>query len=210
MPTLPNLLLTLDLIGVAVFAVSGAMVASRKEMDLVGFGLLASLTGIGGGSLRDMLLDRPVFWIGTPYYVLVCLAIAVLVFFTAHIVGRRYIVILWADAVGLASFAVLGAGVALREGADPLVAVVMGVMTGAFGGLIRDVVANETPLILRKEIYATCAAIGAGAYVILRLLEVPLPWAVPLGFLAGFLPRAAGLIFGLALPTYKARPGRDY
>ena len=207
---MPALLQSLDLLGVAVFAVSGSLVASRKEMDLVGFGLMASLAGIGGGSLRDVLLDRPVFWIETPYYVAVCLAIAALVFFTAHIVNRRYIVVLWADAIGLAAYAVMGAEVALRAGTDPLVAIVMGIMTASFGGLARDVVANETPLILRKEVYATCALAGAGVYVLLRSFEVVLPLAIPLGFAAGFALRTAGIAFGLTLPTYRARPGRTY
>ncbi len=207
---MPSLLQYLDLIGIAVFAISGALVASRKEMDLVGFGLMASLTGIGGGSLRDILLNRPVFWIETPYYVAVCLAIAALVFFTAHIINRRYVVLLWADAVGLAAYTVMGAEVALSAGTDPLVAIVMGIMTATFGGLARDVVANETPLILRKEVYATCALAGAAVYVLLRVLQIETMIAVPLSVTTGFVLRAAGIGFGLTLPTYKPRPGRPY
>ena len=199
-----------DLLGVAVFAVSGALVASRREMDLIGFGLMASATGIGGGTLRDVLLDRPVFWIETPSYVGVCVAVAVLLFFSAHAFQRRYVVILWADAIGVSAYCVMGAEVALRHGADALVAVVMGMMTATFGGLIRDVICGETSLVLRKEIYATCAAAGAGVHIALSLLGTPFVWAASAGFLTAFILRGCGIKFGLALPSYKARPGRDY
>lgn len=205
-----SLLYTLDFVGVAVFAASGALVASRKEMDLIGFALMASLTGIGGGTLRDVLLGRAVFWIDTPYYVGVCLAMAVAVFFTAHIVNKRYVVILWADAIGISAYSVMGAEVALRSGANELVAIMMGVMTATFGGLARDVVANETPLILRKEVYATCTLVGAATYVGLRLLAVEAVWCMAAGFIAGFALRAAGIAFSLTLPTYKAHPGKHY
>lgn len=205
-----QLLTSLDFLGVAVFAVSGALVASRKEMDLIGFALMANLTGIGGGTLRDVLLSRPVFWIDTPYYVGVCLVMAVAVFFTAHIVQRRFVVVLWADAVGISAYSVMGAEVALRTGANELVAVVMGVMTATFGGLARDIVANETPLILRKEVYATCTLAAAAVYVGLKLLGVPAVWSMAAGFATGFALRTGGIAFGLTLPTYKAHPGKPY
>jgi len=199
-----------DFLGVAVFAISGALVASRKEMDLIGFALMASLTGIGGGTLRDVLLDRTVFWLQTPYYVGVCLVVATLIFFTAHVVQRRFVMVLWADAIGIAAYCVMGAEVALRAGANELVAVVMGVMTATFGGLARDVVCNETPLILRKEVYATCTTVGAAVYVVLRVLEVATPGAALAGFAAGLGLRAGGIALGWTLPTYKPHPGRDY
>jgi len=205
-----SLLYSLDFLGVAVFAASGALVASRKEMDLIGFALMANLTGIGGGTLRDLLLGRPVFWIETPYYVGVCSVMAVAVFFTAHIIHKRFTVVLWADAIGISAYSVMGAEVALRSGANELVAVVMGVMTATFGGLARDVVADETPLILRKEVYATCTLASAATYVGLRLFEVPGIWAMAAGFIIGFGLRAGGITFGLTLPTYKAHPGKHY
>ena len=205
-----SLIYWLDLAGTAVFAASGALVASRKEMDLVGFGLLATVTGIGGGTLRDLLLDRPVAWTHAPEYVLLCVAIAVLIFFIAPHIQRRYPVLLWADAAGLGLFAVLGAEIAHNSGAGLIVAVVMGVMTATFGGLIRDVIGNEIPLILRKDIYATAAALGAAVYLaVLGLGFIPV-WAELAGFAAGFGLRALSLLFGWSLPTYKSRPGRDY
>ena len=200
----------LDLSGTAVFAASGALVASRKEMDLVGFGLLATVTGIGGGTLRDLLLDRPVAWTQAPEYVLLCVVVAALLFFTAPHIQGRYPVLLWADAAGLALFAVLGAEIAHNAGTGSAVAVVMGVMTATFGGLIRDVIGNEIPLILGKEIYATAAAFGAIIYLTLLGLAIAPVWAELAGFAAGFSLRALGLLLGWSLPAYKSRPGRDY
>ena len=200
----------LDLLGVAVFAATGALVASRKQMDLIGFGLMATATGIGGGTLRDVLLGRPVFWIADGRYLAVCLGIAALVYVGAHVVQRRFVVLLWADAVGIAAYAVMGAELGLRSGAAAAVAVVLGVMTATFGGLIRDVLCQETPLILRREVYATAVAAGAGTYVAALALGAGKPWAAALGFLVGFAIRAGGIQFGWTLPTYKPRPGREY
>jgi len=155
----------LDFCGVAVFAVSGALTASRKQMDIVGFCLIATVTGIGGGTLRDLLLGvGAVYWIQEPSYVLLCCAIAAVLFFTASSFESRFRVLLWADAVGLAVFCITGAEKALLAGAPATVAVLMGVMTATFGGVIRDVLCAEIPLILRREIYATAAAAGAIAF----------------------------------------------
>ena len=205
-----SVLQILDFLGVSVFAISGALVASRKEMDLIGFGLMASVTGIGGGTLRDVLLDRSVFWIETPYYVAICLLMAVIVFFTAHILQRRYVAVLWADGIGIAAYAVMGADVALRAGANELVAIVMGVMTATFGGLIRDVICQQTSFILRKEIYATCVLAGASVYVGLVSIDTPVIIAAFSGFGAGFALRAGAILWGWTLPTYKPHPGREY
>lgn len=200
----------LGVLGVAVFAISGALVASRKEMDLVGFGLLASLTGIGGGTLRDFLLGRPVFWIEEPYYLATCLIVAILVYFTAHVIQRRFIFVLWADAIGIAAYSVMGAEIALQSGANELVAMVMGMMTATFGGLARDVVCAEPVLIMRKELYATCAMAGATVYVVLGMLDLPFNISAIAGFAVAFSLRAGGIYLGWTLPPYKARPGRDY
>lgn len=204
------LISVLDLIGVVVFAASGALVASRKEMDLIGFGLMACLTGVGGGTLRDLLLGQPVFWIADPLAIWICLAVAALLFITAHVIQRRYPVLLWADALGISLYGVMGAELARASGAGPLVAIVMGMMTATFGGLIRDVVCGETPLILRKEVYATAAALAAAMHVGLSAAGVPFEISAVAGFAAGFALRAAGIAKGLSLPSYKARPGRDY
>lgn len=200
----------LDLIGAAVFAVSGGLVASRKEMDLIGFGLLASLTGIGGGTLRDLIIGRPVFWIEDQIYLIVCLAVALAVYVFGPRIQRRYIVLLWADAIGLAAYGVLGAHIAVLEGLGPAPAIVMGLMTATFGGLARDIVGGETPLFLKQEVYVSAALASACAYVALTALDVAPIWAAMVSVLAGLLLRAGGIIYGWTLPRYRPRAGRDY
>ncbi len=205
--TLPYIL---DLLGVAVFAISGSLVASRQQLDLIGFGLLASLTGIGGGTLRDLIIGRPVFWIGDQTYLIVCLAVALAVYLFGPKIQRRYIVLLWCDAVGLAAYGVLGAHIARIEGLGAVPALIMGVMTATFGGLARDIVGGETPLFLKQEVYVTAALASACAYVGLTALEVPVLWAALISIPVGFLVRAGGIAFNWTLPRYKPRVGRTY
>jgi uncharacterized membrane protein YeiH len=196
--------------GVAVFAASGALAASRKQLDPVGFVLIACITAFGGGTLRDVLLDRPVFWLTEPAMVALAAAVAFGVFFTAHLVERRFVVLLWADAVGLALFAGLGAEAALGFGAAPWVAVLMGVVTATMGGVIRDIVCAELPLILRKEIYATAAALGAAGFVVADAAGFPREVSLSLCAALCFGLRATAILRGWSLPAYRARPGRDY
>lgn len=203
-----RLLHALDLIGVVVFAISGGLTAARKQLDIVGFLFVAAVTGIGGGTLRDLLLDRgPVFWVQEPLPLWLTSAAALLVYAMARHVERRCRALLWADALGLAVFCVMGAETALAAGAAPSVAILMGAMTATFGGLIRDVVCNETPLILRREIYVTAAAAGAATYLLAHELAMPPPLALGAGIATAFVIRAVALIFGLSLPTYPAGPG---
>jgi uncharacterized membrane protein YeiH len=201
---------TLDWIGVIVFTVTGALAASRKEMDFVGFAVLGTATGVGGGTLRDLLLGLPVFWTAQPAYLLTCLLVAGLVFFTAHIPQARYRYLLWLDALGLALFAVAGAEKALQAGASPLVAIVMGVVTATFGGAIRDLLGGESPVIFSREIYASAAGAGAAVFAILTLLDAPREFALGTGFAVALLVRAASLRFGLTLPRYRPRAGIPY
>jgi uncharacterized membrane protein YeiH len=205
---LETLISTLDFLGVAVFAVTGALVASRKQMDIVGFALLATVTGIGGGTLRDLILGVPVFWVGSPVYVGVCFAVAVIVFFTAHIPQSRYRLLLWLDAVGLSFFCVVGSEIALGAGTGYFVAVIMGVMTATFGGIIRDILGGEIPVVLRKEIYATAALAGSGMFAGAWALDLQGTVATLSGFLVCFAIRALALSYGWSLPAYRARPGR--
>lgn len=198
----------LDFLGVAVFAVTGALVASRKQMDVVGFALLATVTGIGGGTLRDLILRIPVFWVQKPVYVGVCLAVAAIAFFTAHIPQSRYRLLLQLDAIGLSFFCVVGAEVALAAGSGPFIAIIMGVMTATFGGIMRDILGGEVPIILRKEIYATAALVGACVFTVLAAWGGQGIAATLAGFLACFVIRAMALRRGWSLPPYRARPGR--
>jgi uncharacterized membrane protein YeiH len=205
---LETLITLLDVLGVAVFAVTGALVASRKQMDVVGFALLATVTGIGGGTLRDLLLGLPVFWVQKPLYVAVCFAVAVLVFFTAHIPHSRYRLLLQLDAIGLSFFCVVGSQIALSAGAGVFIAAIMGMMTATFGGVIRDILGGEVPIILRKEIYATAALAGSGVFALLAAAGSPGIAAALAGFLVCFVIRALALSRGWSLPPYRARPGR--
>jgi len=198
----------LDWLGVVAFTVSGALVASRKEMDIVGFVLLGTATGIGGGTLRDVLLGLPVFWVHEPAYLLTCILVSGLAFFTAHIPHSRYKALLWLDAVGLALFAVTGAEKAALAGASGGVAVAMGVVTATFGGIIRDLLGGEIPVILSREIYVSAALAGAAAFVVLMMVGTPRELSTGVGFAIGLLVRAAALQRGWSLPRYRPRPGR--
>jgi uncharacterized membrane protein YeiH len=207
---LRELIVWADLVGVVVFAITGGLTASRRQLDLVGFVLVATVTGIGGGTFRDVLLDRPVFWLGAPHYLYLTAASGILVYFAAPQIAYRYPVLLWFDALGLALFCVMGAEIALAHGAGPTIAVLMGVMTASVGGIVRDVLCGEPSLILRPEIYLTAALAGAAGYVALAEVGV-VPWlAGLLGFTAALATRGAALAFGLKLPVHRHRPGRDY
>ena len=205
-----NLLTALTWAGVAVFAAAGALTASRKQLDPVGFVLIAAVTAFGGGTVRDVILGAPVFWLGAPGMVLLAAAVALLVYFTAHLLESRFAILVWSDAVGLGLFAVLGAESAQRAGASAWVAVLMGTITATFGGILRDVNCAEVPLMLRREIYATAAALGAALFVAMTAAGLGRDIAISAGALTAFLVRAAAIRRGWSLPTYKARPGRDY
>lgn len=203
------LLQTLDYVGIAVFAATGALAASRKQLDVVAFVFFAAVTATGGGTLRDLLLDVPVFWVRHPAYLAIPLCVAVLVFFTAHLFESRYRVLLWADAVGLAAYTVVGAAKTLAAGASAADALALGILTATFGGVIRDVLAGEPSVILRRELYITCAFAGALVFVVLSAAGTPFWGGATLGFLVAFGIRAGALLWGWSLPVYRARPGRN-
>ena len=197
----------LDWLGIVVFTVTGALVASRNQMDVIGFILLGTVTGIGGGTLRDLLLDaRPILWIDRPQYLAVCIFVSIVVFFTAHLAVSRYRIILWLDAVGLALFATAGAEKAILSGQGPLVGVTMGVITACFGGIIRDVLGKEDSIIFSHEIYVTAAVLAALTYVSLESLGAPRELSILIALTSGFGLRAGALAFGWSLPRYKPRP----
>jgi len=197
----------LDWLGIAAFTITGALAASRNQMDVVGFVLLGTITGIGGGTLRDILLDiHPVLWIDRPAYLVVCIGISVALFFTAHLAHSRYRLILWFDAIGLALFATVGAERATGVGSAPIVAVVMGVITASFGGIIRDILSQQRSIIFARELYVTAAMAAAVAYVFLHAMGAPREVAIVSGILTGFALRAGALRWGWALPRYHPRP----
>lgn len=198
----------LDLLGTLVFAISGALAASRKNMDIFGFCVLALMPAVGGGTLRDLLIGRqPVFWIADNSYILAALAVAVLFFFGAHRIRSRYNLLVWMDAAGLALFGVLGCGIALDAGTGNLVAVMMGVVTAVTGGMIRDIICNEIPLILSREIYATAAFVSGITYIGCLAAGLDSAWATVLGVALGFVVRAAGIMTDFSLPSYEKHTG---
>ncbi len=191
----------IDLVGVGVFAISGALVAGGKKMDLFGVIVLAIITGIGGGTLRDLLLGIPVFWIHQPVYIVVGAGAALftVVLGRFHAIGRLPLLI--ADAAGLAFFCVLGAVKAHQIGAGPMIITLMGVITGVVGGVIRDILAGEIPLVLRHDLYATCAVLGAGSFELLSALGVPMELSIWVGVLSALALRIAAIRWHLGLPS---------
>ncbi len=205
-----SLLAILDYASVLIFALTGALVASRAQLDLVGFAFIACLTAVGGGTVRDVLLDRnPVFWIGNPNFILIGGAAALLIFFTAHLVESRYRWLLWLDSFALAVAVPAGVGVALSLHQPALIVVLMGIATGCMGGLLRDVVCNELPLVLKQgELYVSAAFAGAVAAVAFDALGASEWLALVICGAITWALRAGSLHFGWSLPVYKARPPR--
>ncbi len=201
----------LDYASVLIFALTGALVASRAQLDIVGFAFIASLTAVGGGTMRDMMLDRhPIFWMGDPTYILIAVSAAVLIFFTAHLVESRYRWLLWLDSFALAVAVPAGVSAALMM-AQPLpIVVLMGVATGCLGGLMRDVVIGEVPLVLRKgELYVSAAFVGSLTAAILDRMDFDTIIILGGCGVVTWALRAGSLAFGWSIPVYKARPPRQ-
>ena len=205
-----TLLYILDVAAVAVFGLTGALVASRSQLDIVGFIFIACLTAVGGGTTRDVLLNRDaVFWVADPSILLGAVLAAVAVFFTAHRLESRYRAILWLDAFALAVAVPAGVGVALGMGQSWPVVLVMGVITGVLGGLMRDVVCNEVPLVLKQgEIYATAAFAGAGAALLAVWVGLDLRTALLICAAVTLILRTGSIGLGWRLPVYKSTPPR--
>jgi uncharacterized membrane protein YeiH len=193
----------MDYIGVVVFAMTGCLVAARRHVDIIGFIWLATVTAVGGGTVRDLILNRPVFWVENPFYLTLCFITALVMYLSAHYVHRHVRWVLWGDALGLAVFAVIGTQVAAAQNESILVAMLMGVLTATLGGVLRDLLAGEPTLVLRKEIYVTAAALSSGVYLILFFIGVGQAAAIPLAVLSGFMLRAAALRYRLRLPAYR-------
>lgn len=194
----------LDLAGVAVFAVSGALVAGRKRFDLLGVAVIATVTGIGGGTTRDVLLGRhPVFWIADPAYLLVPVGAAALTLLYTRVRHPPRSSLLVADALGLALFTIIGAQVAEGQSLPRAIIVVMGTITGSAGGLLRDVLSGEVPLLLRQaDLYATAAIAGATVYLVLQAVGLERTPAALLGMAAVAGLRLSSIWWGLRLPVF--------
>jgi uncharacterized membrane protein YeiH len=201
----------IGLCGVSVCAISGALAAGRKSFDLLGVAIVALVTAIGGGTLRDVLLDRhPIFWIADPIYLLVILASAALTVLYVRFRHPPYRALLVADALGLGFFTISGAQVAEAKGLPAVIVILMGAITGSAGGLFRDVLSAEVPLLLRKgELYATASIIGAAMYVVFEAIQLPRPWSAILGAAVVIGLRYAAIRWRLVLPTFRAPVEED-
>jgi len=196
-----QLIYMLDLFGVAIFAISGSLAAGKKQMDLFGVVVLATVTALGGGTVRDMILDLgPAFWVTNPTYLIVVVIAAIATFMLVRIIDLHPKALVIADAVGLAVFTIIGTEKALNADVSGFICVVMGVTTGVFGGMIRDILAGEIPLILQKEIYATASLCGAIVfYLIYSVLGLREP-AVIISFAITFCLRLAAIKWDISLP----------
>jgi len=200
-PQIPSALVLLDFFGIAVFAISGALVAAEKRQDAFTFVFFAVVTGVGGGTLRDLLIGAPVFWVRTNATLLICIGAAALVWFVSR---RRFAgrALLWFDAAGMTAYAAYGAAKALGFGVAPVPAFAMGVLTACVGGIIRDVLAGTPSVLMRRELYVTPAALSAALFVGLRLVALDVWPAAGIAILAGFALRAGAIARGWSLPAY--------
>jgi uncharacterized membrane protein YeiH len=198
----PTALVLLDYFGIAVFAISGALVAAEKRLDFVTFVFFAVVTGVGGGTLRDLLIGAPVFWVHTNGTLVICIAAAVLVWVASrrHFAGHA---LLWFDAAGMAAYATYGAAKALGYGVAPVPAFVMGVLTACAGGIIRDVLADQPSVLMRRELYVTPAALSAASFVGLTLARLAVWPAAAIAIAAGFALRGGAIARGWSLPGYR-------
>ena len=193
-----------DLAGVAVFAASGVLAARDRDLDLLGVIVVAAITAIGGGTLRDLLLDRhPIFWVTDSWYLTVIIASALLTIAYVRRWPPPVATLLVADALGLALFALSGAQLAEAAQCPALIVVLMGTMTGVTGGVLRDVLTAQVPLILRREIYATAAIAGVAAYLALQALEVPRAAAFGAGMIVVVALRLLAIRWGVHLPVFR-------
>ena len=203
-PTLPDALYLLDYFGLAVFAVSGARLAAERRQTLVTFLFFAVVTGVGGGTIRDLLIGAPVFWVHRNVTLAICLAAGLAVWLTArHRWNERGL--LWFDALGLAAYSTYGASKALAYGVAPIPAFVMGVLTACAGGIIRDVLAGEPSILMRPEIYVTAAALSSALFVALTVVGLAALPAAAIAFVAAFALRGMAIARGLKLPGYSGR-----
>ncbi len=202
-----NLLAVLDYAGVAMFAASGALMAATKRQDVLTFVFFAAITGVGGGTLRDLLIDAPVFWVMDAGYVVVCAVVAILIYLTRGR-GVHEQTLLWLDALGLCIYACVGAAKALAMGVDPVICVVMGALTACFGGIIRDVLAGEPSILLRRELYISAALVSASVFIVLRTLNMDWTWASGVAVALGFVVRAGAIVWKWRLPAFEPPKAR--
>lgn len=192
----------LDLIGTVVFAITGLLAARRKQLDLFGAIVIAMVTAIGGGTLRDLIIDEPVFWTQDDVYIYIVVISALFLFFFARFRRLPVKLLLFLDALGLAVFTVIGTQKALALGfSDPIV-IMTGIMTGVVGGIIRDVLVGEVPLVFRKEIYATASFLGASMFLLMEHAGFAIDVSVVVSIFITLLMRVWAIMFNIELPVF--------
>jgi uncharacterized membrane protein YeiH len=185
--------------GDVVFAISGALTAARYHMDVIGFVLIGTITGIGGGTTRDLLIGRPVWWTHDPYELALCVLASLITYLFYQRVSRRHSGTVWADALGLSACAVAGSHIALGVGVAPGVAVFMGMVTAVGGGLLRDIITNSKPMITEGQLYASAALLGSLCYVLMNKAGTDDVLAQGVAFSAAFGLRAAAVKFNIRM-----------
>lgn len=199
-----QLLYLLDLFGVAVFSISGALAAGRKRLDLLGVVIIAVVTAVGGGTIRDLLLDRhPIFWISDPIYLLVILSAALSTIWYTRYKEPPQKALLWADALGLAVFTITGAQATQEVVSSEVIIIIMAAITGTVGGVVRDVLTNVIPMIMQRDIYATAALAGAICYLLLQLTILSSTLIIVISMVVVIALRLAAIQWGLNLPRFK-------
>jgi uncharacterized membrane protein YeiH len=200
----------MDFLGVAVFAVSGVLAAGRKHLDWFGVLVIAMVTAVGGGTLRDLLIDRPVFWLVDTGFLWVIIAATLLTMVVVRIRNIPLRALLVADALGLALFAISGARIAEAAGYGGIVAVILGTMSGVAGGVLRDMLIAEIPLLLRDgEIYATAALLGIIVYLGLQAAGLERMTAAYFGMAVIAALRFTGIFLGLRMPALRLGEKQD-
>ena len=199
MDTLTVSILALMYFGDVVFAISGSLMAARYKMDIIGFIMIGSITGIGGGTTRDLLLERTVWWTHDPTELILVVTVSIITFFfiTSDVMRNKGAI--WADALGLSVFAVVGCHIALAFGSPFYIAVIIGMVTATGGGVIRDVITNNLPMIMSGQLYATAALLGALSYATLKYVGAGEVIAEIVGVLSAFLLRASAIIFDIRM-----------
>ncbi|MGB5509729.1 trimeric intracellular cation channel family protein [Robiginitalea sp.] len=200
--------LTVDILGTVAFAISGVLVAMEKRLDLFGVGIIALVTAIGGGTLRDLLIgNTPVTWTTTPLYMYIILGtVVVTILFQSRLKYLRKSLFLF-DTIGIGFYTMIGISKGMEAGLEPLICITLGTITASFGGVLRDILCNEIPVIFRKEIYATACILGGLGYFLLRQTALPEGYAYLLGVVIVIGLRLAAVRYHIALPNiYKNTP----
>ncbi|UTW04027.1 trimeric intracellular cation channel family protein [Amphritea atlantica] len=200
----------MGLSAVAVFAISGALDAARQKMDILGFMLIGTATGLGGGTLRDLVLGNlPVLWIREPMWIIICLVASAVTYFIAPKLVSLSRALIWMDAIGIALFGVVGTKIGLDFGTSPLIAVCMGVMTGSFGGIARDLLCGSNLTLMNEELYITTMMAGSVTYLTLNSFNLPNSYDLVGGFVVAFVLRALAIRFHIKLPNIYRKTQQD-